>query len=281
MSPVLATPSGRTFAIWPLMVDLRRFRPKSIPWTMLISVLLHVGLVLILWTQVIWPQLPEQPQAISVDIVPDAPKRKPPPPPPPEPEQPPKPQEQQPQQRSDPKPEVRPVAPIQFEKGKLGKTSKSGKLEADRDSDSPQQEYPRLVESPRAPPTEPMSMTRGQKRLIDPGIATQNERDLLLTQILARWKRPMADFPEGVVVQLRVRVLADGYLADPFDGRARYAPQTAIVGFAQMRPDDLRAVILETLYLAIRVAQPLTLPPELRAKAPFETVLDFNLSDAR
>lgn len=111
------------------------------------------------------------------------------------------------------------------------------------------------------------------------GPATQSERDFLLSQILTKWKRPVGTWPPDAVVRLRVRIQADGYLSPPFNAHMPYSPASAIAGYEQMGRGDPRLAVLETLYVAIRVAQPLTLAPELRAKAPFDISLDFKLAD--
>ena len=265
---------------------------------MLLSLVLHVILALALWTDVLWPNPPAEPKIVNVDLVPETAKppplkaeppkapepkaEEPKPPEPPKPPEAPKPPEPKPVPRpmATPPPVVKIPPKFQAEQGKLGKESKLGAR--DEVEPKPQTEpvvRDPIVVSPKAPPTEPMAFTTGQKRLADGGPTTQSERDLLLTQILGRWKHPSGDWPPNVVVQLRVRILPDGHMAAPFDSRDKYTPNEAITGYESMGYGDPRLQLLETLYVAIRVAQPLTLPPELKAKAPFETVLDFKLSD--
>ncbi len=112
------------------------------------------------------------------------------------------------------------------------------------------------------------------------GEATQSERDQILSQVLPLWQRP-AGLVVGAhtTVRLRVLVLADGTLGPPFAAGAAWNPARAIVNYAAMPPGDPWRKALENLYLALRLAQPLKLPPALLAKAPVTAILDFRVAD--
>jgi len=97
--------------------------------------------------------------------------------------------------------------------------------------------------------------------------------------VLAARGRPFAEWGFDGIVHLGVEVLADGTLGPPFSKNMPYQPQTAIEHYLDYAQSDPRRGLLESLYLALRMAQPLRLPPELKAKAPFHTTLDFQLHD--
>ena len=253
---------------------------------------------------------PEQPQVIEVTLVPQAPPQAaapppqaapeppPPPPPPPEPETAPEeaaPPPPMPMARPEPPPMAPPAKPM-LEAGKLGKESKQGN---DKDTAGPQQaaakesakhtwlddvgDGPPRQNLPMAANAQPIQMGQGGKHSDgggNDGPTTQSERDFLLAQILRPWhNRPNYGWSPHDVVELRVVVMPDGYLAPPFDSRYPFMPARAIANYQSMSPHDPRRILLESLYTVLRVAQTLTLPPELRAKAPFPTVLDFKLVD--
>lgn len=283
--------------------DLDKWRERIGGGAVLVSILLHVLLGFVLWAEVLWPSTPEEPTAIEVEIAPQPPapplpKIVPPKPPeqaqtpPPEPKTPePKPPEPKPepeakaveqpkaQPRSMPPP-IKPGPKPVMEPGKLAKESHESKhnwLDDVGNADS-KTSAPSLA-SLMSRPTESMAVSNGGHQEDTGGPATQSERDFLLSQILTKWKRPFGTWPPDAVVRLRVRVQADGYFAPPFNAHMPYSPASAIAGYEQMGRGDPRLAVLETLYVAIRVAQPLTLAVELRAKAPFEISLDFKLAD--
>lgn len=274
----------------------------------LVSLLVHILLLALIWLDVQWFASHEDPPAIEVELTPEPPAQphpkpppeqpkadqpeppkppepKPPEPKPPEPKQAEKPPEPKPEvaapQPKPPPPDVKPGPRPILDPGKLAKESHEGKRSWLDDSDTPEPKKTTLGPSSSvAVPTQAMDVGKGERQNDDTGgPATQSERDFLLAQILNKWKRPFGTWPPDAVVRLRVRVLPDGYLAPPFDARMGYAPASAIVGYGQMGRGDPRLAVLETLYVAIRVSQPLTLAPELRAKAPFEIALDFKLND--
>lgn len=274
--------------------------------SVLLSVLIHVALLVLILTDVLLDHKPqmhgnEDPPAVEVSLVPE-PKRQLPPPP----QQQPQPQAQpeqpkpEPEQQQPPMPMAKPAPPVQepakpppkpvLQQGKLAKDSNAGSdkdetkspkhswLDDAKDDGAPKNPQ---ITSPLAKATEAMTVGKGSARQDDnEGAATQSERDFLLAQILKPWhNRPNYDWGEDAVIRLRVQVLPDGYLAPPFNARQGYTPDLAIVGFHRMAANDPRRIMLESLYSVLRVAQPLNLPPELRKKAPFLTVLDFRLVD--
>ena len=290
----------------------RNWQERKGGTAVLLSVLVHFTVVVLLLTDVLLPHskpTDDQPTAIEVSLVPEPAARQPAPapePPAPEPapaQQPPPPPPQPPQDEPEPPPPTpmaRPTPPIPeppkppskpiLQEGKLAEESKAASPDAKAKpeakhswlDDADQGDSPKTSQStaPDGQVTQPMNLGKGGSRSQDEGQATQSERDFLLSQILKPWRnRPSYNWPADAIVRLRVEVMPDGYLAQPFNARQRYAPDLAIVDYHRLAPNDPRRVMLESLYSVLRVAQPLTLPPELKAKAPFVTVLDFKLVD--
>ena len=243
---------------------------------LLLSALVHAAVVLLLLSGLLNPRDVVVPPSITVELVPEPakPKVEPPKPEPPKPE-PPKPEAPKPEP---PKPEPKPEPPkppppppqaapppprpwYELAKpvladGKLAKTSHAvGAAKA--------------IAIGEGPP---------DAELAGAGEATQSERDLLLAQILPLWKRPYFPAPDAVI-QLSVLVRADGTLGAPFTATEPWNPAIAISHYNEMAPGDPRLQLLIGLYNALRLAQPLHLPPELKAKAPFGAKLDFRLND--
>lgn len=111
---------------------------------------------------------------------------------------------------------------------------------------------------------------------------TISERDLVLAQVLRHWRRPpqLALLEDGAVT-LAVSVLGDGSLGPPFARSQPWNPGQAIAGYDGMPQGSPQRRVVESIYQALRDAQPLALPPELKAKAPFDLRLDFRFRDVR
>lgn len=136
----------------------------------------------------------------------------------------------------------------------------------------PQQGNQAKVEAVKAP-------TPSQKKPLPP---TQNERDLVLSQISRHWHPPQGlSAYDKAELSVGVTVRADGSLAPPFDARQPWNPGDAIEGYDQLPANSLQRQTVEALYRAVRQAQPLKLPDGLRAKAPFAVKLRFRPKDLR
>ena len=277
--------------------DLESWKERVGGAAVLLSLLIHALLSVLMFTDVLIDhqarQLPTQPEAVEVSLVPE-PKRQPPqpqPPPPPKEEVQPQPDpvpqaaaSQPPPPKPVPKPQqvvvpYKPPPKPVLEEGKIAKESKAPKHNWLDDAPDDMPKESRTV-TPFAKSSEPMAWSKGAARAETEGAATQTERDYLLSQVVKHWRnRPVVDWPPDAVVHLRINVLPDGHLAAPFNALEHYTPELAIVDFANMPRGDPRKAVLESLYVALRIAQPFILTPELRAKAPFETILDFRLVD--
>ena len=115
-----------------------------------------------------------------------------------------------------------------------------------------------------------------------PAPVTQSERDFILSQVIRHWHPPRelaayerADLQVGVIVD------AGGYFDGDYDARRRWNPAGVFEGYDTLPPHSLQRRIVDAFYQAIRKAQPVRLPPELKAKAPFPVRLDFRFRDGR
>jgi hypothetical protein len=221
----------------------RRFRAGPL----VLSVLVHV-VVLVAWLDVQLPEPPAEPAAMVVDLVP-------PPPSPPADEA--KPAAAQPR----PEPEARQIP--QLQEGALGAASS-----------------PVAPAKPVAgPPALKAEIAPPRKK---PPPVTQTDRDFVLSQVLRNWKPPreLAAYDKADV-HVAVTVGADGYFAEAYDARRPWNPNEVFDGYAGLHPQDIQRRTIDAFYRAIRQAQPVKLPPELRGKAPFNVRLDFRFRDIR
>ncbi len=297
----------RAVPLVPPVPDPPRSRSRTaltiVAW--LLAILFHILLLLVLWWSLRHHRVPKQPAPITVQLVPPPkpvvnrpkPKLKPvpkpkPPPAPPKPKPEPKPKPLPPPPHPHAVPKLMPLPPkIQFQKGKLAKTSHAGRPAHHAAHHAARHKVakpaaPKLPawlrgDVPVPPPRHHQGMTMGSRGAPGKHVreATQSERDLILSQILESWHKPPFPWGPKAVVSMRVVVLPNGYLAAPFNAKGKWDPDAAITDFKSMAPGDPRRDLLLTLYMAIRVAQPLTLPSALKAKAPFLADLDFRLSD--
>lgn len=129
-------------------------------------------------------------------------------------------------------------------------------------------------------PPEPRVQAVPQPKKPEP--VTQNERDLVLGQVLRNWSPPRElSAYDKADVRVTVRVAADGYFQDLYDARRPWNPAEVFDGYAALSPQDIQRRTIDAFYRAIRQAQPVRLPPVLKAKAPFAVRLDFRFKDAR
>ncbi|MBI5165403.1 MAG: hypothetical protein HY985_16055 [Magnetospirillum sp.] len=234
-----------------------------------LSLLLHV-LAAVAWGLHRIPTVPEERPPINADLVAQMPDPRPPPPKPepPKPEppkaEPPKPE---PAKAPPPKPPKEMPAPLHLTPGKLAEKSSSG---------GPERQAAAVFRAP----VHGLSLKSGEAALRPVSGATRTVRDLVLAQVLRYWRNPARNWAQDPVMSLEVTVRADGKLAEPFGSDDGWNPAAAIEGWPAMLPSDPRRKLLESFYLALRMAQPLDLPPELTAKLPMTVTLDFRLRDA-
>ena len=111
---------------------------------------------------------------------------------------------------------------------------------------------------------------------------TQSERDFLLAQILKYWRFNYSS-PEGSNLTLtgHVVVMPDGMLAPPFKQNQPWKPQEAMPQYAEAvrSGNELVRRVLESFYLALRLAQPLLLPPDTGGSWPRRISVSFRFQD--
>lgn len=115
-----------------------------------------------------------------------------------------------------------------------------------------------------------------------PAPVSQNERDFVLSQVIRHWHPPreLAAYDKADV-SVAVIVDANGYFDEDFDARRPWNPARVFDGYNSQSPQSLQRRSVDAFYQAIRKAQPVRLPPALKAKAPFPVRLDFRFKDAR
>lgn len=133
---------------------------------------------------------------------------------------------------------------------------------------------------PEAAPPSPRAEAAPKPK--KPAPVTQNERDFILGQVIRHWHPPkeLAAYDKADV-QVSVVVDAAGYFDGDYDARRRWNPDGVFEGYSTLPAQSIQRRTIDAFYQAIRKAQPVRLPPELKAKAPFPVRLDFRLKDAR
>lgn len=210
-----------------------------------LSALLH-GLLLLAWAGMPLPDLPQGESAMEVELA----VQRPSPPPAGDAAAAPTPP---------PQPEVRQIP--QLQDGQLG-----------------EQASPASAKPAMAPPS-PRTVLADKPAKPQP--VTQNERDVVLSQVLKGWKPPreLAAY-DNADIFVGVTIGPDGYFTEEFDARRKWNPAEVFDDYARLHPQDIQRRTVDAFYRAIREAQPIRLPPALKAKAPFRVRLDFRLKDA-
>jgi|AGTN01.1.fsa_nt_gi hypothetical protein len=135
-------------------------------------------------------------------------------------------------------------------------------------------------DKPAAPDAAPSA--RPAEKPEKPAPVTRNERDFVLSQVLRHWRPPpeLSAYDRGEV-GVSVEVGADGYFTGLYDARRPWNPAEVFDGYGALPPQAIQRRTIDAFYQAIRKAQPLRLPPQLKAKAPFPVRLDFRFKDVR
>jgi hypothetical protein len=219
---------------------------------LVLSVLLHLVLA-VLWLGFPVPRMiPDEPPAVSVELVPPAPL-------PPAP-------------ASDGRPEGGASRPDRTDK--VVPQLQEGELA--RQSTPPPAKEAARPGAVTAVPQEKAAATR------KPAPVTQSERDFVLSQVVRQWKPPreLAAY-DRAEMSVAVMVRADGFFADIYDARRPANPAEVFDGYGALHPQSIQRRTIDAIYQAIRKAQPLRLPDALKAKAPFTVRLDFRFRDVR
>lgn len=261
-------------------------------WAIVLAAVAHVLLVLILFDEeLLWVRLSDQaPPEMEVELVAQAPK---PPPKPPQP--PPQPALQPPPAEAPPKPDLRAgLAPLPL----------PPQL-------SPLPSIPQLMPAPLArrsstPRRAPANGSEGEDKVVamtsgpamsiisadkaergphggkgEPGeTLSQSEQDFILAQIVKYWHVDLhVPAARGLVLQATLTIQADGTLASPLNKDDPWNPDLVIAGYDKLvqAGNSYRRDTIEAFLLAIRLCQPLKLPPG--GHWPREMTLRFAFDD--
>jgi hypothetical protein len=257
-------------------------RNRFFRWAIALSVLLHVLLIVILKNEdLIWSSLlPEQPQPIVVDLVsPPQPAQPAAPPKPPEQQRPeqkqeqPKPEEAKPEAK--PQPARQPPPPLtrpQLIPGRIAETSSVPNPAARNGAAGTSRALSLSTADGPGPKAEAKSGPVGVSGPLGPEL-TQSEQDFILAQIMKYWR---VDFhaPEarGLSLSGVFYVLADGTLASPVNKNDPWNPAAVVEGYNGL--GAYRRDAVDGFLLALRLAQPLQLPPS-KGNWPRKIVIRF------
>jgi len=94
------------------------------------------------------------------------------------------------------------------------------------------------------------------------GDLSQSAQDFLQAQVMRLWHfDPVPLKGKKVVISAVIEINADGTLAGAMNRAAPWNPGAVITGYERMPDGPIRRA-LESYLLALRMAQPLTLPPD-------------------
>jgi hypothetical protein len=255
-------------------------------WAIALSVLLHVLLIVVLNSEeLIWSRLwPEQPPPIVVDLVPPPqPAQQPPPPKPAERQQAeqkqeqPKPEEPKPEPKPERKPQEarHPPPPLtrpQLMPGRIAETSSVPNPVARNGAAGTSRALSLSSGEGAGPKAEAKAGPVGVSGPLGPDL-TQSEQDFILAQIMKYWR---VDFhaPEarGLSLSGVFYVLADGTLASPVNKSDPWNPAAVVDDYNGL--SAYRRDAVDGFLLALRLAQPLQLPPS-KGPWPRKIVIRF------
>lgn len=235
-----------------------------------LSVLLHLLVTLLLQSGVLSNlDISPQEHSIEVDLV-----TAPPPPkaPPERPAAPPAPQAEpaaEPQQ-----PAAAPQPPLPVQRPQLEPAPLADKSTASKPS--PKTETAKPARNGTGLAVDSGSVSRPAQAA---GDLSQSAQDMVLSQVIRMWHfDPVALRGTRTVLTATLLVNQDGTLSGPMSKNAPWAPGEVIDGYDNM-PDGTNRRMLETFLLALRVAQPLRLPPDDGKPWPRRMVLRFRPGD--
>jgi hypothetical protein len=258
-------------------------RPPS-PWAIALSLLLNLLFAaLLLWVSYVWKKeaekLAAQQQQVQVELVPAQPpaQAQQPPPPKAQPEQkeaekqPEKPPEKQPEKPPEKQPEKPPQerlarpAPPQLLQAPIRDKSSTDRRDAHNGANG-QNVAIAMGPGPMLSMRSEQDGAKGPEGSRGPigEELSQSEQDYVLSQILPYWKvdtkRPEA---RGMVLEAIIEINADGTLQYPLGRDDPWNPNGIIGGYAEMvrLGYSYRREALEGFLLALRLSQPLRVPP--------------------
>lgn len=225
-----------------------------------LSILLHLLAALVMqieWRDLRLPRLEER--AMEVEVVPERPQPPlPPQPPPPEPV-------------PQPTPPSMPLQHPQLRPAPLAEKSAAPHPVRKPDLD-------RHVSAEAGPGLSASESEHGQK-VQTLGPLSQSAQDMILAQVVAMWRfNTTALRGSNWVLTAKLTVNRDGTLAGPMNKDAPWKPDEIIRGYSSL-PDGTAKRMMETFLLALRLAQPLKLPPDDGKPWPRGMVLHFKPGD--
>lgn len=232
-----------------------------------LSALLHLLVTLALQVNDLSALLPRRAErTMEVEVVPEPARPTPapqPPPPPPPPEAP-----------QPPKAQPAPEPPLPLQRPQLQTAPLAEKSTAPHPSPRPEPAKPAL-------PAPGLSADSGAFSRPAPaaGDLAQSAQDKVLAQVLRMWHFNSATLRgTNTVLSATLVVNRDGTLSGPMHKDAPWNPDVVIKGYSTL-PDGTNRRMLETFLLALRMAQPLQLPPDDGKPWPRRMLLRFRPGD--
>jgi hypothetical protein len=256
--------------------DIDRRHRRLTVLALLLSALLHLGFALGTWLVELRDiHSPAVEQVVDAELVMEpqkpkpapAPKPEPPKPEPPKPE-PPKPEAPKPE--APPKPEHRPepIAPVQLQRARVAE--KSSAPAPSRPAIRPAGDTGLFMSDSPDAKAEALAKNAGE--------LTQSAQDFILAQFIRMWHFNFrAARGHNFSIGAAIVINRDGTLAGPMSKNAPWDPEAVIPGYNSMSGYPKEA--LESFLLALRMAQPLDLPPDDGKGWPRRMVLKFRLDD--
>ena len=226
---------------------------------LILSAVLHLLVALAMQVSDLSALLPERiERSMEVEVIPEPPRSPPIPAPQPEP----------------PKPPPTPESPMPIQRPQLQPAPLAEKSVAPRPSPRP--------EPVKAATTAPgLSADTGSFSRPAPaaGDLAQSAQDKVLAQVVRMWHFDSALLRgTNTVLTATLVVNRDGTLSGPMHKDAPWKPDLVIKGYSAL-PDGTTRRMLETFLLALRMAQPLQLPPDDGKPWPRRMLLKFKPGD--
>lgn len=230
-----------------------------------LSAVLHLLIALVLQAENLTALIPQREErTMEVEVVAERPKPAPTPPPQ-APEPPPEPPKAQPAPEPPPPPLQRP----QLQNAPLADKSSAPRPTPRPDPAKPGMSAPGLS-------SDTGSLTRPAQAA---GDLSQSAQDKVLAQVLRMWHFNSAALRgTDTVLMATLEVNRDGTLSGFMHKDAPWNPDLVIKGYSAL-PDGTTRRMLETFLLALRMAQPLQLPPDNGKPWPRRMLLRFKPGD--
>ncbi|CUW39838.1 putative Periplasmic protein TonB [Magnetospirillum sp. XM-1] len=233
-----------------------------------LSAALHVLIALLLQVEVLPDLFPKErsERSMEVEVVSEPPrpvKPQPPPEPPAQPEPPPK-------TETPPQPSPPPLQRPQLQSAPLAEKSSTPRPAQRPDP------APHAAQSGPGLSADTGALSRPAQAA---GNLAQSAQDKVLAQVIAMWHfNSGALRGSDMVLSASLLINRDGTLSGPMHKDAPWNPDAAIKGYSKL-PDGTTKRMLETFLLALRMAQPLQLPPDDGKGWPRQMILRFKPGD--